>query len=385
MTDHPRPVIYVHSTLSHAEAARLFPGAVLRGSIRRGDLYRDRALGYSVFLIIDGVFLQQQAVSPREVLDVIGDGALVAGASSMGALRAAECWPGGMRGVGSIYRLFRNGALESDDEVVVMFSPLDGSAVSLALVNVRYAVNRLARRSPLTRAEGQLLVSAAQGLFFADRTWANVFAAAGLEHRRDRLQPLLDAYDLKKVDAQRAIARLRGWLERPQALGLKPGSGISAMLPSELRREPSLELPPAQVLHEQALAWLIVSGRYRQFLEDPEGEHGLEWLHRAVCLRESGCTGPLLQRLEQLDELTRCCLQFDALESAGQWALQAGVSPGPDELAEAGQQLAHRHGFAHWHQLQQAAIDSCCRGQLERAMTREATTAQVRERWFQTT
>jgi len=69
-------------------------------------------------VIIDGVFHQEPAVPPREILDVLEDGAVIVGASSMGALRAAECWPAGMRGVGTIYRLYRRGALKSDDEVI---------------------------------------------------------------------------------------------------------------------------------------------------------------------------------------------------------------------------------------------------------------------------
>jgi hypothetical protein len=97
------PIVYVGPTLSVEAVQRAYPGCIIRPPIRRGDLYRDRMLRGAVFLILDGVFFQDEAISPREILDVIADGAMVVGASSMGALRAAECWPMGMRGVGSIY------------------------------------------------------------------------------------------------------------------------------------------------------------------------------------------------------------------------------------------------------------------------------------------
>src|SRR5690242_15969608 len=84
------PVVYVGPTLAEQEVSEALPGAEIRPPVRRGDLYRDRMLRYSVFVVIDGVFNQQEALPLREIIDVLGDGAWVVGASSMGALRAAE-------------------------------------------------------------------------------------------------------------------------------------------------------------------------------------------------------------------------------------------------------------------------------------------------------
>jgi hypothetical protein len=132
--------------------------------IRRGDLYRDRLLGFRVFVILDGVFGQELAVSPREAIDVARDGAVVVGACSMGAIRAAECWPAGVEGVGAVYRLFRRGALTSDAEVAVAFSPEPPyRPVSVPLVNVRYALSRCLRDRVLSRtiAEQHVISSTA--------------------------------------------------------------------------------------------------------------------------------------------------------------------------------------------------------------------------------
>ena len=54
---------------------------------------------------------------PSEVVAALRDGARVLGAASMGAIRAAECWPAGMQGVGAVYSLYRLGVISDDDEV----------------------------------------------------------------------------------------------------------------------------------------------------------------------------------------------------------------------------------------------------------------------------
>ena len=153
MTGVPPPLIaFVGPSISRPDAERACPGLDVRPPVRRDDLYRARELGAWGFLVIDGVFMQEDALSPREVVDVLEDGALVLGAASMGALRAADCWPAGARGVGLIYRLYRRGILESDEDVAVAVSA-DGSdaAVSLPLVNVRYAMARAVRHRRLDR------------------------------------------------------------------------------------------------------------------------------------------------------------------------------------------------------------------------------------------
>lgn len=80
----------------------------------------------------------------------------------MGALRAAGCWPVGLQGVGLVYRLFRMGILDSDGEVAVGTDQDNHfCAISVALVNVRYAVSRAIRQGILERQTGQRMVDAA--------------------------------------------------------------------------------------------------------------------------------------------------------------------------------------------------------------------------------
>ena len=114
-------VIFTGPSLHPAEAAKLLDATYLP-PIKRGDLEpliasRPRAVG-----IVDGEFYQSLAVTPKEVLALLEAGVAVYGGASMGALRAVEMEPYGMIGVGSVFRLFRAGVLDADDEVALTYS-----------------------------------------------------------------------------------------------------------------------------------------------------------------------------------------------------------------------------------------------------------------------
>ena len=63
------------------------------------------------------------------------------GAASMGALRAAECARFGMKGVGRVFELYRDGVITRDDEVAVAYDPDSGHAVSESLVGIRIGLD----------------------------------------------------------------------------------------------------------------------------------------------------------------------------------------------------------------------------------------------------
>jgi hypothetical protein len=319
------PVVYVGSTLTADEVRRLLPGAIVRPPARRLDLYRARALGASTLVLIDGVFFQQLAVSPREVLDVLADGARVLGASSMGALRAAECWPCGMIGKGVIYRLFKRGALDSDDEVAVSFRADRPEEGSVALVNVRYAARQAARSGALSQAQAQALVRAAQGLFFADRHWPRILAEAGVTVTAS-VRASLQRCDLKRADALRCLR---------YASGLQPlPSAPRVLVPRELTRERSVDARQHAPRDAQTklAAWLLLTGRYRKLLPESASRRLLEAppsprLSRALwrALEEKGLLEAELFRYLAFVEGTR--------RASGQRASLEGTAATRDRLA----------------------------------------------------
>jgi hypothetical protein len=74
-------------------------------------------------VLIDGVFHQSLAVWHKELVYALLEGVVCIGASSMGAIRAAEMHRYGMIGVGRIFEMYRDG--EEDDSLVAMtFDPL---------------------------------------------------------------------------------------------------------------------------------------------------------------------------------------------------------------------------------------------------------------------
>jgi hypothetical protein len=121
--------------------------------------------------IVDGLFMLRAPVRHREILHYLRRGVLVAGSSSMGALRAAELWQYGMRGVGTVFELYRDGTVTGDDEVAVVHGPAEEGHRQLSepLVNLRVALDRAVRDRVLSGAEARRLLEIGRSLPFRAR------------------------------------------------------------------------------------------------------------------------------------------------------------------------------------------------------------------------
>lgn len=69
-------------------------------------------------VLIDGTYYQTLSVWHKEIVYALLEGVTVIGASSIGAIRAAELWRYGMIGIGEIFERYRDG--EEDDSLVVL-------------------------------------------------------------------------------------------------------------------------------------------------------------------------------------------------------------------------------------------------------------------------
>jgi hypothetical protein len=136
-------VVFLGPTLPPDEAAERL-AADYRPPACHGDLFLAAREEPTAIALVDGAFDAVPSVWHKEILWALDRGVAVYGASSMGALRAAELAPFGMRGVGEIYRAFATGTLEDDDEVAVAHAgPDDGwRPLSDAMVDVRATLRR---------------------------------------------------------------------------------------------------------------------------------------------------------------------------------------------------------------------------------------------------
>lgn len=180
-------VLFLGPTLSTREAAGL-TDATLLPPARQGDIYRavrtyrPRAVG-----LIDGAFAEVRAVWHREILWALSQGIHVFGAASMGALRAVELAPFGMRGVGTVYHAYQTGtwpgfdeAFEDDDEVAVLHAPHDvgGGALSDAMVDLRATLLAAEAAGVVDRPARDTLVMALKRLHFGARSFTRLVEAA---------------------------------------------------------------------------------------------------------------------------------------------------------------------------------------------------------------
>lgn len=209
----PKTIVFLGPSLDRASAEKIL-SAEYRPPAKRGDLTRAIEDGAGIIVLIDGVFHQDSAVAHREVLFAVKKGITIVGASSMGALRAAEMHTLGMTGIGKIYEMYRDGRLVSDDEVALVFDPVSGYALSEPLINIRCTLKKAEAAGIITTADNAALLAAAQSVFYPQRTYKKIAAAAGDAidpATRDRFLAFAatSPADQKKEDAIAALEYVR--------------------------------------------------------------------------------------------------------------------------------------------------------------------------------
>jgi hypothetical protein len=166
-------IVFLGPSLDLTAAEKILP-AKYRPPAKRGDLLAAVHDGATIIGLVDGVFHQESAVAHREILTAIKKGVRVVGASSMGALRAAEMDTLGMVGIGEIYRMYKSGELESDDEVALVFDPSSGLALSEPLINIRFTLKRAREEGIIDAAEHDALLASARSVFYPQRTYRTI-------------------------------------------------------------------------------------------------------------------------------------------------------------------------------------------------------------------
>ncbi len=187
-------------------------GMQMRPPARRGDVYRALRDRPRTVVLIDGEFHGSPAVWHRELLDAIAEGTSVIGASSMGALRAAELHGLGMIGCGRIFEAFRDGEINDDDEVALVYGPphLGYPALSEPMVNLRATLSLAKSAGLIDDGKESEALAHAKALHFSQRSHAVVIASppfardAELRARYAKFVAT-SAVDQKRADALAAL------------------------------------------------------------------------------------------------------------------------------------------------------------------------------------
>ncbi|MCA9664333.1 MAG: hypothetical protein KC503_02060 [Myxococcales bacterium] len=210
-------VVFLGPTLAAERASAALEGAELRPPARAGDVLRALRDGARRIAIIDGYFDRVPSVWHKEILFALERGALVYGASSMGALRAAELHSFGMIGVGRIFEMYRDGELCDDDEVTIIHGPADSGyrALSEAMVNVRHRLAEAVAASVLAASAAAQIIGAVKALPYRARSYGRLLALAAdspqlegdtLERLRAFVETPHDS--LKTLDALALLERM---------------------------------------------------------------------------------------------------------------------------------------------------------------------------------
>jgi hypothetical protein len=252
-----RAVVFAGPTISRQEVAAKLDCTYLPPA-RQGDVFRAvRDLRPQAIGLIDGAFLDVPAVWHRELLWALAQGVHVFGAASMGALRAAELAPFGMRGVGRVFSAYATGSwpgfdepFEDDDEVAVVHAPFEagGRAMSDAMVDLRDTLVAAETAAIIDRATRDMLAGIMKALHFPDRTLLRLSEAAAQAMQ----EPALTAF--------------RAWL-RTNAVPRKrlDACELLGTMAAFLRAQPQPFQPSFQM--ERALVW----ERFVHLVDEPDG------------------------------------------------------------------------------------------------------------------
>ncbi|HEX7275622.1 MAG TPA: TfuA-like protein [Nitrososphaeraceae archaeon] len=171
-----RPIVYLGPTLRREEAVKILD-ADYREPAKKGDflmLSQDsdekKHVGF-----IDGVFLHDYPPPPIEVYHLATRKNIeLIGASSLGALRAVELEKFGMKGIGKIFQLYKNGVLDADDEVAVTFVQGSNILQSEAMIDIRFNLFLAYKKGIITKETKKRFTKIAKGTYFPFRNYEDL-------------------------------------------------------------------------------------------------------------------------------------------------------------------------------------------------------------------
>jgi TfuA protein len=210
-----KPVIFLGPSLSRDKARKILD-ADYRLPAKKGDLLKLILKEVNIVGLVDGYFLQDYPPTPIEVYNLVRKRDVkVLGSSSLGALRAVELGKYGMIGIGKIFRLFRDGILESDDEVAVTFTDYTNYK-SEALIDIRYNLFLAQKYKIIDNMTRRSILKISKQTYFPYRTYEDILDKCKLKYPEIHSQlesfrdyVLNNKKSLKEMDAVRLLKHIK--------------------------------------------------------------------------------------------------------------------------------------------------------------------------------
>ena len=185
-----------------------------KGPIKRGDLNQllETEDNIDIIGIIDGLFHQSPAVAHKEILKALDMNITVVGGASMGALRACELYPYGMIGIGHIFEDYKNGTIESDDDVAVSLDPESYEQLSDSWINMKYNFNKACADNVITDEEKKELLDTSKNIYYPKRSFEYVIKKSNIsdETKNSLLKYLKNnKFDIKHDDAKAVLEYIK--------------------------------------------------------------------------------------------------------------------------------------------------------------------------------
>jgi hypothetical protein len=310
--------VFVGPTLPASIVLALIPTAVLHAPVAHGDLLRLRLTRQDIVVLVDGYYHHSAPVRHKEILVLLREGVSVIGCASMGALRAAELSAFGMIGRGTVFEMYRDGAIDADDEVAVTHGPApDYRTFTVPMVALRHAARSARLAGALSAGQERLVVELAGAIHYTERSEVALRSAAAAHSEH----------------AAGAIARLKAFVaDHPDAGNVKATDAVDT-----LRRVSLGEL----VERQEPQDWQVSSDWRNRYLDEWLAEFSVTRVDKLAVSRSATV------RYQQiyLDEFPLRWQRFVLRHIVGG---DVGDNAGDDELVRAAMAIAAQHGLTAW-------------------------------------
>jgi TfuA protein len=200
-------VVFLGPSCDRAKAASTL-AADYRTPAERGDVAQAVKDGATTIVLIDGLLIYNYPPSPMEIFHAIQAGVRVIGSASLGALRAVELRHHGMQGSGWVHKQYLERQIFADDEVVTSIDSRTSSALTIPLVRIRFAANRLRHLGLISATQEQDVIIKLGTVYYEDRTAVRLLSVADSYGIPEAIATrfLSDEFDIKAIDTLECLS-----------------------------------------------------------------------------------------------------------------------------------------------------------------------------------